>query len=77
MTRDWLLNALATCDRHIAASDLILAAQKVRIEAGEAAGRDVSGSRSLMDTFQESHRLHVAQRAQLILELASVKLAIR
>ena len=69
MGRNWLLGALAMCDRHIVASDLILAAQQNRIAVGEAVGRNMCDSRSLMSTLRETHRLHVEHRASLVRQL--------
>ena len=69
MGRDWLLNALAMCERHIAGSSLILAAQEKRIAAGDAAGRDMFDSRSFLSTLQDTHRLHVEHRDAIVRRL--------
>ena len=71
MGRDWLLNALAMCERHIALSNRLLADQEKRIAAREAGGLNVSDSRALLDTFEETHRLHVEHRDLIARQLAT------
>lgn len=72
MGRDWLLNALAMCERHVTQSTFHLADQEKRIAAGVAAGREMSVSLSIMSTLQETHRLHVEHRDTIARELKAL-----
>jgi hypothetical protein len=65
MDRDFLENALAQAERHVAEGEGILARQRAAIVALERIGRDVTRSKEFLSIFEESQRLHVADRDRL------------
>jgi hypothetical protein len=65
MDRNSLESALAHAERHIAQGEGIIARQRAAIVALEQAGRDVTRSKEFLSLFEESQRLHIADRDRL------------
>src|SRR5208283_254037 len=65
VNRDFLEMALAQAGRHVARGEVILARQRATIAASERIGRNVGRSKEFLSLFEESQRLHVADRDRL------------
>jgi hypothetical protein len=65
VTRDFLEMAVAQAERHVARGEVILARQRATIVASERMGRNVESSKKFLSVFEESQRLHVADRDRL------------
>ena len=69
MNREFIERALAQAERHVAEGDVILARQRAAITAAERIGGDVARFKELLSVFEDSQRVHVADRDRLRKEL--------
>ena len=65
MNRDSVERALAQAERHVAEGKVILARQRAAIVASELIGGDVARFKELLSVFEDSQRVHVADRDRL------------
>jgi len=65
MNRDFVEMALAQAERHVAEGEVILARQRAAIAATELIGGDVARFKELLSVFEDSQRVHVADRDRL------------
>ena len=65
MNRDFIERALAQAERHVAEGKVILARQRAAITASELIGGDVARFKELLSVFEDSQRVHVADRDRL------------
>jgi hypothetical protein len=65
MNRDFVERALAQAERHVAEGKVILARQRASIVASELIGGDVARFKKLLSVFEDSQRVHVADRDRL------------
>ena len=65
MNRDSVERALAQAERHVAEGKVILARQRAAIAASELIGGNVAGFKELLSVFEDSQRVHVADRDRL------------
>ena len=66
MDRASLERRLANADKHIVEGMRHIAQQKKLIQGMERLGRDTSMSKQLLQTFEETVRLHTADRDKLL-----------
>jgi hypothetical protein len=62
-------STLEMVQRHVVEGERIIDRQRRLIAQMETLGRDVSRSKELLRSFEESQRLHVADRDRLLREL--------
>ena len=65
MNRDFVERALAQAERHVAEGKVILARQRAAIASSELIGGDVARFKELLSVFEDSQRVHVADRDRL------------
>jgi hypothetical protein len=69
MDRASLERRLANADKHIVEGMRHIAQQKALIQGMERLGRDTSTSKRLLRIFEETLRLHTAERDKLLRQL--------
>jgi hypothetical protein len=69
MDRATTERTLEMVQRHVAEGERIIERQRRLIARMDTLGRDVSRSEELLRSFEESQRLHIADRDRLIQEL--------
>jgi hypothetical protein len=69
MDRATLERRLANANKHIAEGARHVAQQKALVQGMERQGRDSSTSKQLLQTFEETLRLHMADRDKLLRDL--------
>ena len=65
MNRDFVERALAQAERHVAEGEVILARQRAAITVTERVGRNVERFKDMLSVFEDSQRVHVADRDRL------------
>ena len=65
MNRDFVEMALAQAERHVAEGEVILARERATIAASERNGRNVVRFKEILSVFEDSQRVHVADRDRL------------
>ena len=65
MNRDFVERALAQAERHVAEGEAILTRQRAAIVASERIGGNVARFKELLSVFEDSQRVHVADRDRL------------
>jgi hypothetical protein len=65
MNRDFIETALAQAERHVAEGEVILARQRAAIAASERIGGNVTRFKEVLSVFEDSQRVHVADRDRL------------
>jgi hypothetical protein len=65
MNRDFVERALAQAERHVAEGKVILARQRAAIAASELIGGNVARFKEFRSVFEDSQRVHVADRDRL------------
>jgi hypothetical protein len=65
MNCDFIERALAQAERHVAEGRVILARERSAIAASELIGGNVARFKELLSVFEDSQRVHVADRDRL------------
>ena len=65
MNRDFVERALAQAERHVAEGEAILTRRRAAIVASERIGGNVARFKELLSVFEDSQRVHVADRDRL------------
>jgi len=75
MDREFLEKALVQAERHVTQGEATLARQRATIAVFERVGRNVALARECLSVFEESQRLHVADRDRFREDLENANLA--
>ena len=70
MVQPLLAEQVAMVERHILQGEINVSAQRHRVHALEASGKEAGFSRALLVTFQQSLAMHYGHRAALLREIA-------
>jgi hypothetical protein len=73
MNRDFVERTLAQAERHVAEGEDILSRQRVAIASSERIGGNVARFKEVLSVFEESQRLHVADRDRLRKDLENAR----
>jgi hypothetical protein len=72
MDRALLEKALAAADQHVADGELHIIKQRECVVRLESRGADTSMAKDVLDTFEQSQRLHIADRDYILRALAAL-----
>ena len=68
-----LLEHLALAEKHIVEGEILITAQRERVQQLKDAGQDASESENLLERFLDCQRMNVAHRARILAELSELE----